>query len=198
MKRRVFPYSVIVTICSIFFLIAAAHAQTPSSKVTVEKPLVKGMSIGMDIGKARDICVSLLSKNWNVSQVDARDKLMEDYRDNLRLEKRPELGQKGFLIKNKGGYIDGYGFISEDGRGKVTQIAFSGELSEYLFDAKDVHRDFFMTEMTRAFGFPEMTWIVHGWEYSSPLGYDLTVMNDKAIDIKKSDKVKTIKRIKFD
>jgi len=201
MKRRTFTIFRLAVICSVFLFAAAvtANAQTPVYNAGAEKPIVlKGLSIGMDINDARKICVKLAGKDWNVSQIDARDTLMEDYRDNYRVEKRPDLGVRGFLIKNKGGYIDGYGFISGDSRGKVIQITFTGELSEYLFDAKGVNRDFFMAEMTRAFGFPEMTWINHGWEYSSPFGYDLTVMNDKAIDIRKSDKYKTIKRIKFD
>ena len=148
----------------------------------------------MDINEARKICEDLLGKNWNVNQIGARNKLMEDYMESFRNEKLPITGKRGFLIKNKGGYIDGYGFISDDdGNGKVAQITFSKELTNDMFLTKGMNSDDFVEDFTKNFGLPNLPWIRNGWIYSSPYGYELTIMMDKSIDIRKDDAGKAIK-----
>jgi len=201
MKHRLSLLSVVVVavLCSLYLFAAAAGAQVQGEAKANEKPIVlKGMSLGMDVGEARKICVNLLAKDWNISQVGPRTKLMEDYRDEFRRDKLPALGNQGFLIKSKGGYIDGFGFISSDTAGKVTQIAFSGELTDYMFDVKELPTDQFVNDFINHFRLPEFQWIKHGWSYASRNGYEVMFMNDKAMDLKKSDRGKYLKKTKFD
>jgi hypothetical protein len=190
---------IVLFVAYIFTSVAAA--QTRSNEKTKEKPIIlKGLSIGMNINEARKICEDLLRKNWIVSQVDARNTLMEDYRETRRRDSLTIVGQRGFLIKNKDGYLAGYGFISDDdGNGKVVEITFSGELTDYIFFTEEVHADDFVEDFTKNFGLPNLPWILHGWQYSSPYGYRLTIMTDKSIDIKKSNLRKSGRpKIKFD
>jgi len=203
MKTRLFMiFEIVIFVAFIFTTISIA--ETERYKKTNERPIIlKGLSIGMDINEARKICEDLLVKNWNVSHIGARSKLMDDYQESFRNDRLPIVGKRGFLIKNKGGYIIyGYGFISDDdGNGKVAQITFSGELTDYIFLTKGVHADDFVENLTKNFGLPDLSWIMNGWVYSSPHGYELTIMNDKSINIKKSDPSKPIKpkrKIKFD
>ena len=200
MKTRLFMiFEIVLFVAYIFTSVAAA--QTRSNEKTKEKPIIlKGLSIGMDINGARKICEDLLRKNWIVSQVDARNTLMEDYRETRRRDSLTIVGQRGFLIKNKDGYRAGYGFISDDdGNGKVAEITFSGELTDYIFFTEEVHADDFVEDFTKNFGLPNLPWILHGWQYSSPYGYRLTIMTDKSIDIKKSNLRKSGRpKIKFD
>jgi hypothetical protein len=202
MKTRLFMiFEIVIFVAYIFTTISIA--ETESYKKTNERPIIlKGLSIGMDINEARKICEDLLRKNWIVSQIDNRNILMDDYLESFRNDKLPIVGKRGFLIKNKGGYIDGYGFISDDdGNGKVAQITFSGELTDYIFLTEEVHADYFVEDFTKNFGLPDLPWIRNGWAYSSPYGYELTIMRNKSIDIKKSDPGKPTKpkrKIKFD
>jgi hypothetical protein len=199
MKRRLSLLSVAVVLCSFYLFVAAAGAQVQGEAKANERPIVlKGMSLGMDISEARKICVNLLAKDWNISQIGARDDLMADYRDTFGADRMPAVGLLGFLIKSKGGYLKGYGFISDDGSGKVSQITFSGELTDYIFSVTSIDADRFVSAFIKNFQLPEFQWIKHGWYYASPKGYELTFMNDKAMDIKKSDKGKTEIKIKFD
>jgi hypothetical protein len=199
MKHRLSLISGMAVLCSFYLFVTVAVAQVQGNAKPNEKPIVlKGLSLGMDINEARKICANLLSKNWNISQIGAREKLMEDYNDSFRREKMPAVGMRGFLIKNKGGYIDGYGFISEDGLGKVTQITFSGELTNDIFSVQNTETDQFVSDFIDNFGLPELQWIKHGWSYKSAKGYELMITNEKAMDIKKSDAGKHLKKTKFD
>jgi len=200
-KCYIFTNTRLAIICSIFLITATAGAQPSCCNAGNEKPIIlKGLSIGMDIDKARDICVSLLGKDWSVSQIDAREKLLNDYLESFRQDKMPAIGKHGFLIKHKGGYIFGYGFISDEGTGKITQITFSSELTEYIFSVKDIHTDDFVEQLCETFGLSELPWIMNGWFYSSPLGYDLTIMTSKTMDIKKrkiNEKNRNVRKIQF-
>jgi hypothetical protein len=165
-----------------------------------EKPMIlKGLSIGMDINEARKTCEDLLSKDWIVSNIGYI--LIPDCMERFSNENQPIVSRRGFVIKNKGGYAAGYGFVSEDeGNGKVTQITFSGELTDYLFLTEGLHADYFVEDFTKNFGLPNLPWIRHGWAYSSPYGYDLTIMITKSIDLKKNTTDKAIqpkRKIKF-
>jgi len=197
MKKRLFMIIEIVFFAAYIFS-SVAIAETRSNEKTKERQIIlKGLSIGMDITEARKICEGLLGKNWIVSRIDARNTLMQDYRETSRRFSLPIVGQRGFLIKNKDDYLAGYGFISDDdGNGKVAEITFSGELTDYIFFTKEVHADNFVEEFTKNFGLPNLPWILHGWQYSSPYGYKLTIWTDKSIDIKKSGLGRP--KIKFD
>lgn len=200
MKKRGFVILGAVLLLFAFTWTGACMAQTKGLEKGKEKPIrLKGLSIGMDIQEARKICENLLHKDWIVSPIDARNALMRDYRETRRRDSLNVLGQRGFLIRHKAGYPSGYGFISdEDGNGKVAEMVFTGELADDIFQTRDVHADDFVEEFTRNFGLPSLPWILHGWQYSSPYGYRLTIMNDKSIDIKKSNLNRSRPTIKFD
>jgi len=198
MKNRLFMiFEIVIFVAYIFATVAMAETQRNERPITI-----KGLSIGMDVNEARIICEKLLGKNWLVSPIDNRNKLMDDFKESRRNDWLPIVGERGFLIKNKDGYSGGYGFISDDdGNGRVEQMTFSGELTDYIYSSKEVHADDFVEQFTKHFGLRKLPWIWHGWTYSSPYGYTLTIMIDKSFDIKKIDPGKPIKpkgKIKFD
>jgi hypothetical protein len=191
----------LLAILFIYMFVMVGVAESQSAETMREKQIaLKGLSIGMDMDAAQKICERFAGKNWTVSRIEARNQLIDDNAETLRRHKLPIVGKQGFLIKNKGGFLDGYGFVSEDGgNGTVAQILFSGELTDYLYSSAEVHADFFVEDFTKHFGLPPLSWIQYGWTYFSPRGYELTIMNDKTIDIKKSDPGKSFRRkINFD
>jgi Tfp pilus assembly protein PilF len=180
-----------------------AITESQSTEIIDEKKIIlNGLNIGMDIQIARKMCEYLLDRDWMVSQVDDLWKLMSDYLEVIPYGSQVSIGKQGFLIKNKNGYMDGYGFIrGDDGNGKVTQIYFSGKLTDYIYSARGVHADYFVEDFTKNFRLPDLPWIRGGWQYLSPYGYELTIMLDKSIDIKKIGPHKPNedrRKIKFD
>jgi hypothetical protein len=199
MKTRLYLISSIIVL--VLFFVTLTFAEEKNKDKISEKPIImKGLSIGMDVNEARKTCEDLLSKDWIISHIGYI--LIPDCMERFSNESAPNVCGRGFVIKNKGGYAAGYGFISDgEGNGKVTQITFSGELTDYLFLTKGLHADYFVEDFTKNFGLPNLPWIRHGWAYSSPYGYDLTIMITKSIDLKKNPTSKTIqpkRKIKFD
>ncbi|NPU84801.1 MAG: hypothetical protein HPY65_09960 [Syntrophaceae bacterium] len=200
MKKRLFiVFGIVLLVAYLFANAAAAEAQR-AVKVKEKQIILKGLSIGMDINEARKICVNLIGKNWTVSQVEDSNALMSHDREFFKKNKMRMFGKQGFLMKNKDGNLTGYGFIiDDDGNGKVTEIFLSGELTDYIFLTNDVHADYFVEEFKKNFGLPNLPWIFRGWQYSSPLGYELTIMTDKSIDLKRNKpNIPRRPKIKFD
>lgn len=202
MKKRLFVIFEIVFFVAYLFSTIAIAEPPSAKKVKANEKLItiKGLSIGIDINAARKICEDLLGKDWIVSEIGARNELMADYQERARNDWLPISGKHGFLIKKKDGYAGGLGFVSDDEEnGRVTRITFSGELIDYIYSAEGVHADYFVEDFRAHFGLPDLPWIRGGWQYSSPYGYVLTIMNDKSIDIKKRVTAKPLRpKIKFD
>jgi len=182
------------------FFATSTLAEDKSKDKITEKPIVlKGLSIGMDINEAKKLSEFLLSKDWFISNIGYI--LIPDCMERFNNETAPIICKRGFVIKNKNGYSAGYGFIIEDeGNSRVAQITFSGELTDYLFLTKGLHADYFVEDFRKNFDLPNLPWIRHGWSYSSPYGYDLTIMITKSIDLKKSAGSKEVppkRKIKF-
>lgn len=200
MKNRLFIIFGIVLLVAYWAANAAAAEAQRNVKAKEKQIILKGLSIGMDINEARKVCVNLIGKNWNVSQVEDSNTLMSHDREFFKKNKMRMFGKQGFLMKNKDSNLTGYGFIiDDDGNGKVTEIFFSGELTDYIFLTNDVHADYFVEEFKKYFGLPNLPWIFRGWKYSSPYGYELTIMTDKSIDIKRNKpSIPRRPKIKFD
>jgi len=196
MKTRVFLILAVIVFVAFLFV-----PLTVAEEKTSEKPIIiKGLSIGMDINEARKICLELLNKDYIISTIDSRFRLLMDYNMSMYGDETifgkivnknvymgsSIVGRKGFLIKRKDGYYAG--FISDDDEsGRVSQISFSGKLIDYLFSTSGKRAEEFVKDFTENFGLPDLPWIMHGWSYSSSYGYILTIMIDKMIDIKNNN-----------
>ena len=187
----------VISCLVLIFFVSTSLAEISETEIvqTTEKPIViEGLSLGMDIEDARIRCEVILGSDWIITPVDNTPKVLWNYREGMgderifgtqRLGLQPIVGNRGFAIRQK---KDGYyaGFISDhDATGKVTQITFSGRLTDYIFDTKGLHADYFVEKFTKIYDLPDLYWIFHGWTYTSPLGYKLTIRTDKFIDIKK-------------
>lgn len=166
------------------------------AEVKPEKPLViKGLSIGMDINKARTIMINILGSGWKVTPVGAKDKIMADYRfgDSEIFGSSIEgyfmnsiIGDMGFAI------IDSYdhycGFVSADpDKNTVTRISINRKITDHIFSSAGIYVDAFVDALRNNYNMPGFPWIPHGWRYHSPHGYVLRIMTNKLIDIQKMD-----------
>ncbi len=166
------------------------------TEVKPEKPLVmRGLSIGMDINEARKLMVEIMGKEWKITPVGERKKILADYRfgeaevfgrfqDGYFIDSK--VGDYGFAIADK---YDSYrGFISCDEAMKtVTQITFSEKITNQFFSISSVDVHVFVEALCNNYNMPPFYWIMHGWTHASPHGYALRIMTNKLIDIKKME-----------
>jgi hypothetical protein len=166
-----------------------------NTAIAQEKPLViKGLFIGMETTEAKQILMQLLPHNWTISQTGETYKVLLNYRTgnseifgNLGtgyLYAKFCPGATGFAIIRDNFYE---GYISTDKSGnKVTRITLSGTITDQIYSSAKIDAENFASAFWKNYNMPDFNWIPYGWQYISPMGYTVTIMTDKLIDIKKS------------
>ena len=181
-----------------------AEIDTQKSSVNaVEKPIsIKGIYIGIPVDEAGILIKTILGDDWTITTVGNVDIVLADYRfgnESIFVRKLVGIGEYVLDSQNIGDYgfaIRHYkfyeGFISADKNSKkVTRIALSGELVDTIFNAKRVNSEGFMKQFIQHFNLPEIKWIpterylINGWNYESPNGYNIMIRTNKLIDITK-------------
>jgi hypothetical protein len=178
------------------------------SAVAAEKPLVfKGLYIGMNANDARNIFTKKLSKEWKLSDTGKTSEILPSaFSGDDRIFGIPDrslngrrldanIGEYGFAIINKEKSYEGFISVNPQS-GKVIRISFSGQITDILFSTANISIDEFVSSLYKHYNMPEFGWIRHGWIYTSPLGYIVTIYTDKFIDVK--DKEFQPQRINFD
>ena len=204
--------NILVSIVSVFLLftsISLGNAQQGGAANNAEKPIIlKGISLGMDIGEARRIMEELVGKDWTVTPVDITEKVVADYRSvggdreifsDARFYFPFIPGEKGFAIQSKSPKAY-YGYISTDASGsKVARISLAGILVDDIFDTKEIGAEVFVKQFTKYYNLPELTGVFHGWMYKNEKKeYALIITIWKLIDLKKDQtKAKPTPQIKF-
>ncbi len=173
-----------------------------------EKPLIiKGLYIGMPVKDAHAIIKQLLPKeDWKVSEIGKAAAILEYARigeskifgtiNRSNFREGGVVGDRGFAIITR---YDGYeGFISSDQNNNVDRISFSKEITNILFSSSEINAEEFATSFWKNYNMPEFSWIPYGWRHTSPLGYTVTIMIDKYIDVKAETSIKPIQALKFE
>jgi hypothetical protein len=196
----------LVIIVFVFLLLAGVSTGIAQQSVVAnnaEKPIIfKGLQLGMDIGEARKTMEKLVGKEWSVSPIDITEKVVADYRsfggdreifNDAQFYFPFAVGEKGFAVQNKSSKAF-YGYVSTDESGnKVSRIALSGILVDYIFNTKDIDVENFVKELTKYYNLPELSWIRRGWQHTNAQKeYSLKITVWKLIDLKKEQtKIKT-------
>lgn len=169
------------------FLFAAMPALAAEKQVNL-----KGLYIGMPVEEARIIFKNNLGPEWKITATGKTSTVLSDYRlGNERVFGENRTGGNnvlGSIIGNYGFAIHRYdfyeGFISVDkDTKKVVRITISGEITDNLFNTRQIGANEFVSEFLKNFDLPDFNWITSGWIYTSPLGYVITIRTNKFIDI---------------
>jgi hypothetical protein len=189
-------------------LVVAIITLFACSAFASEKPLIfKGLYIGMNSNDAKSIFTKKLGKEWKISDTGKTSEILPaNFSGDDRIfgisDKRmnghrtdANIGEYGFAIVNKDNSYEGFVSVNPK-NGKVIRLSFSGQITDMLFSTSNISVDEFVSSFYRHYNMPEFGWIRHGWVYTSPLGYTITIYSDKFIDVK--DKEFQGQRINFD
>lgn len=174
MKRTIFLISILI-----FFIVQCSprnETKESSTKNNEKKLVVKGLSLGMDYGKAREQVLKLFEEAGFTSEIEIE---IESNKTEVRV----------------GDYIAGYSIIWvciwKDKENKLSKIEMSSDATNKFFHATNINAENFAKEFAGNFGLPAMkpekdeilgyTY----WKYESKDGWYVKINDAKYITIEK-------------
>ena len=152
---------------------------------------IKGLSIGMDIQQAWQLSATIFGKTCKVDSIgwlNAPPAYLNRFAKKSPEVEYPQgaiISKNGFFIKSKK-RVAYLGYVSADKTNKIMEICLSGQLVDDIYSTGEVSAEEFQDQLTQNFNLQPMYWIPQGWQYDSELGYTLTIMTDKTLELKKS------------
>ena len=165
----------------------------PTVAIATEKTVdIKGLYIGMEATAAKERLAQLLPAEWTISKTAETYRVLINCRagneDIFGRSGAPYLtakfcpGDTGFAILN-GDFCEGY--ITTDKSGtKVTGITLSGKIIDQIYASNKISAENLLNQFRAQFDLPEFPWMMYGWYYISPMGYTVSFMIDKLMDVK--------------